>query len=213
MCYDAPPKWKSSTMRQVFWSRLLQSLIVICQIVYCYHWAVCNVGLHGCILLYIIVSCCVLRYTVINCYLLGCECPPCAGAKPRQWQACFCPKCFKAEQRHVRLMLSDVWGADGDGGGEGGETPKLQKSVFDVAHRTMDGMDGMDNCTGESKSKVSQVSQVQSCHRFVSWELGLQEGNPQVLREGLWQFGLGKTKSSNFLVCINTFKLDNLEYI
>lgn len=34
MCYDAPPKWKSSTMRQVFWSQPLQSLIAICQTVF-----------------------------------------------------------------------------------------------------------------------------------------------------------------------------------
>ena len=126
-----------------------------------YHWEVCNVGLHGCILLRMFRT-----VTVINYYLLGCECPPCAGAKPRPWQACFWPKCFKTEQR-CEAMLSDVWGADGqdghgdDGDGEGGETPRLRKSVFDVAHRTMDGMDGMVTWTTAPERNSNH-----QCHKY-----------------------------------------------
>lgn len=71
-----------------------------------------------------------------------------------------------AEMWGCEAMLSDVWGADsqdghGDDGGEGGETPRLRKSVFDVAHRTMDGMDGMVTWTTAPERNSNH-----QCHKY-----------------------------------------------
>lgn len=190
MCYDAPPKWKSSTMRQVFWSQPLQSLIAICQTVFFYHWEVCNVGLHGCILLRMFRT-----VTVINYYLLGCECPPCAGAKPRPWQACFWPKCFKTEQRceDVRQcwVMFEV------------QTVKTAMVMTVVRVERPPGCGRVSltwltgpwtGWTGWSLGQLHrsgiQITSVTSTILSSFRQLGLQEGNSQVLREGLWEFWL-----------------------